>query len=110
MAKRKPKRNQATGAPASPDKAARQAASERNRRAERIAAARPAAVLAAAATDRGQRALHRVLHLLNAGVGELVGDAAGGAGDDQAACGGGGAARVDVLPHVSGDRDHGVSV
>ena len=81
MAKRKPKRKRATGAPASPDKAARQAASERNRRAERIAAARPAAVLAAAATDRGQRALHRVLHLLNAGFGELVGGPADTPGD-----------------------------
>ena len=38
-------------------------------------------------------------------------NAPGGAGDDQAAGGGGGgAAGVDVLPHVSGDGDHGVSV
>ena len=67
MAKREPKRKQATtGVPASPDEAARQATSERNRRAKRIAAASPAAVLAAAATDAGQRALHRVSHLLNA--------------------------------------------
>ena len=36
--------------------------------------------------------------------------APGGAGDDQAAGRGGGAAGVDVLPHVSGDGDHGVSV
>ena len=34
----------------------------------------------------------------------------GRAGDDQAAGGGGGAARVDVLPHVSGDGHRGVSV
>ena len=31
-------------------------------------------------------------------------------GDDQAAGGRGGAARLDVLPHVPGDGDHGVSV
>ena len=36
--------------------------------------------------------------------------APGGAGDDQAAGRGGGAAGVDVLPHVSGDGDHGVPV
>ena len=37
-------------------------------------------------------------------------DAAGGAGHDQAPSGGGGAPAVDLLPHVSGDGDHGVSV
>ena len=36
--------------------------------------------------------------------------AAGGAGDDQAAGGGCGASGDDVLPHVSGDGDHGVPV
>ena len=36
--------------------------------------------------------------------------APGRPGDDQAPGGGGGAAGVDLLPHVSGDGDHGVSV
>ena len=36
--------------------------------------------------------------------------AAGGSGDDQAAGRGRGAAAVNVLPHVPGDGDHGVSL
>ena len=53
--------------------------------------------------------------LPDAGPGGAAADGPGArpaarAGDDQAARRGGGAAALDVLPHVPGDRDHGVPV
>ena len=53
---------------------------------------------------------HRAAEALDDYLARAGRDAASRPGDDQAAGGGGGSPALDLLPHVPGDRDHGVSV
>ena len=53
---------------------------------------------------------HRAAEALDDYLARAGLDAAGRPGHDQAAGGGGGSPAIDLLPHVPGDGDHGVSV
>ena len=63
--------------------------------------------LEAAELDEAKESVDPAGRRLTDGPGAV---AASRSGDDQAARGGRGSAALDLLPHVSGDGDHGVSV